>query len=160
MRALFAVLACVAFSSATWSAPWVPPVRDGAWLQNGIKLKQRWNAHETLSDQELSDATLVASYVCAVVDFEKELAQRAATLLQALQSGNPKKRVDPRLLAGMTQAVPILVPLANRDFLANGPSCERASVIVQEATEKVNVRPYADLRNLGTVQVLTGGTRK
>ncbi len=34
----------------------------------------------------------------------------------------------------------------------------KASVIVQEATEKVNVRPYADLRNLGTVQVLTGGT--
>lgn len=36
----------------------------------------------------------------------------------------------------------------------------KASVVVQEATEKVNVRPYADLRNLGTVQVLTGGSRK
>ncbi len=36
----------------------------------------------------------------------------------------------------------------------------KASVIVQEAQEKVNVRPYADLRNLGTVQVLTGGSRK
>ena len=35
----------------------------------------------------------------------------------------------------------------------------KASVIVQEAQEKVNVRPYADLRNLGTVQVLTGGSR-
>jgi rod shape-determining protein MreC len=35
----------------------------------------------------------------------------------------------------------------------------KASVLVQEATEKVNVRPYADLRNLGTVQVLTGGSR-
>ena len=35
-----------------------------------------------------------------------------------------------------------------------------ASVIVQEAQEKVYVRPYADLRNLGTVQVLTGGSRK
>jgi rod shape-determining protein MreC len=35
-----------------------------------------------------------------------------------------------------------------------------ASLIVQEAQEKVNVRPYADLRNLGTVQVLTGGSRK
>jgi rod shape-determining protein MreC len=34
----------------------------------------------------------------------------------------------------------------------------KASVIVQEAQEKVNVRPYADLRNLGTVQVLTGGS--
>lgn len=36
----------------------------------------------------------------------------------------------------------------------------KASVIVQEAQEKVNVRPYADLRNLGTVQVLTGGSRR
>jgi rod shape-determining protein MreC len=36
----------------------------------------------------------------------------------------------------------------------------KASVIVQEAQEKVNVRPYADLRNLGSVQVLTGGSRK
>jgi rod shape-determining protein MreC len=36
----------------------------------------------------------------------------------------------------------------------------KASLIVQEAQEKVNVRPYADLRNLGTVQVLTGGSRK
>jgi rod shape-determining protein MreC len=36
----------------------------------------------------------------------------------------------------------------------------KASVIVQEAQEKVNVRPYADLRNLGTVEVLTGGSRK
>jgi rod shape-determining protein MreC len=36
----------------------------------------------------------------------------------------------------------------------------KASVIMQEAQEKVNVRPYADLRNLGRVQVLTGGSRK
>jgi rod shape-determining protein MreC len=36
----------------------------------------------------------------------------------------------------------------------------KASVIMQEAQEKVYVRPYADLRNLGTVQVLTGGSRK
>ena len=36
----------------------------------------------------------------------------------------------------------------------------KASVVVQEAQEKVNVRPYADLRNLGTVQVLTAGSRK
>jgi rod shape-determining protein MreC len=36
----------------------------------------------------------------------------------------------------------------------------KAPVLMQEATEKVNVRPYADLRNLGTVQVLTGGSPK
>jgi hypothetical protein len=132
MRVLFGILACVAYSSATWSAPWLPPVRDGAWLQNGIKQQQRWNAHESLSEKELSDATLVTSYICAVVDFEKELAQRAAALSQALQDGKNKKPLNPRLLQGMTQAVPILVPLMNRDFIADGPSCDRAGVIVQE----------------------------
>ena len=29
----------------------------------------------------------------------------------------------------------------------------------QEAQQQVHVRPYADLRNLDTVQVLTGGSR-
>jgi rod shape-determining protein MreC len=36
----------------------------------------------------------------------------------------------------------------------------KASIFEQEAQERANVRPYADLRNLGTVQVLTGGSRK
>ena len=36
----------------------------------------------------------------------------------------------------------------------------KASLIEQEAQERSIVRPYADLRNLGTVQVLTGGSRK
>jgi rod shape-determining protein MreC len=36
----------------------------------------------------------------------------------------------------------------------------KAPVLLQEATEKVSVRPYADLRNLGSVQVLTEGSRK
>ena len=63
MRALAAILLCITYNTATWGAPWVPPVRDGAWLQNGIKQQQRWNAHENLSDKELSDATLVTSYV-------------------------------------------------------------------------------------------------
>lgn len=35
----------------------------------------------------------------------------------------------------------------------------RASVVEQEASQQVHVRPYADLRNLDLVQVLTGGTR-
>ena len=132
MRIIFATLACVAYSSATWSAPWLPPVRDGAWLQNGIKQQQRWNGHENLSDRDLSEATLVTSYICAVVDVEKALAQRAATLSQALQDGKKKRHLNPHLLEGMTQAVPILVPLMTRDFIEEGPSCERALVIVQE----------------------------
>lgn len=36
----------------------------------------------------------------------------------------------------------------------------KASLIEQEAQERSIVRPYADLHNLGTVQVLTGGSRK
>jgi hypothetical protein len=133
MRALAFVFVCVSFSAASWAAPWLPPVRDGAWLQNGIKQQQRWNAHETLSDKELSDATLVTSYICAVVDLEKELVQRAALLAGALQAGQKRKQhLDARILQGMTQAVPILVPLMKSDFTTDELSCDRALVIVQD----------------------------
>jgi hypothetical protein len=136
MRATAAILMCITFSAAAWGAPWLPPVRDGAWLQNGIKQQQRWNAHENLSDKELNDATLVASYICAVVDLEKELVQRAALLSGALQAGKKRKHLDPRMIEGMTQAVPILVPLKKGGFNENGPSCERASVIVGDYLSK------------------------
>lgn len=36
----------------------------------------------------------------------------------------------------------------------------RASVVEQEASQRVDVRPFADLRNLDLVQVLTGGSRE
>jgi rod shape-determining protein MreC len=36
----------------------------------------------------------------------------------------------------------------------------KATILEQEAQERSIVRPYADLRNLGTVQVLTGGSRE
>jgi rod shape-determining protein MreC len=36
----------------------------------------------------------------------------------------------------------------------------KATIFEQEAQERANVRPYADLRNLNTVQVLTGGSGK
>ena len=36
----------------------------------------------------------------------------------------------------------------------------RASIFEQEANQQVHVRPYADLRNLDFVQVLTGGSRQ
>ncbi len=36
----------------------------------------------------------------------------------------------------------------------------RASIFEQEANQQVHVRPYADLRNLDFVQVLTGGSRE
>src|SRR3977135_376952 len=110
MRLLIAIMMYISYSAATWGAPWLPPGRDGAWLENRINQQQRWNAHETLSDKELNDATLVTSYICAVVDLEKELARRAALLAGALQDGKKKKHLDPRVLEGMTRAVPILVP--------------------------------------------------
>ena len=36
----------------------------------------------------------------------------------------------------------------------------RASIVEQEASQQVRLRPYADLRNLDLVQVLTGGSRR
>ena len=125
-------MVCIAYHGATWCAPWLPPVRDGAWLQNGIKQQQRWSAHENLSDKELNDATLVTSYICAVVDLEKEMVRRAVLLSEALQAGKKKKHLDPRMLEGITQAAPILVPLMKSDFITDGPSCDRALVIVQD----------------------------
>ena len=136
MRVLAAILTCLTFSATTWGAPWLPPVRDGAWLQNGIKQQQRWNAHENLSDKQLNDATLVASYICGVVDLEKELVQRAAQLSGALQDGKKKRRLDPHLLEGMTRSVPILVPLMQTAFITDGLSCDRALVIVQDFLAK------------------------
>jgi hypothetical protein len=132
MRVLVAILTCITYSAATWGTPWLPPVRDGEWLQNGIKQQQRWTAHENLSDKELNDATFVTSYICAVVDLEKELVQRATQLSEALRAGKKKKHLDPRMLEGMTQAVPILVPLMESDFTTDAPSCDKALVIVRD----------------------------
>jgi hypothetical protein len=136
MRVLAAILPCIAYTAATWGAPWLPPVRDGAWLQNGIKQQQRWNAHENLSDKDLNDATLVTSYICGVVDLEKELVRRAAQLSEALQDAKKKEAPRSAHLEGMTQAVPILVPLMKSDFITDGPSCDRASVIVRDYLAK------------------------
>jgi len=116
-------------------APWVPPVRDGAWLQSGIEQQRRWNAHETLSVEDLNEATLVASYVCAVLDLEKYLVERAELLTGAVD-GKKKPRLDPRLITGMKRAAPILIPLVESNFSSEPPSCERAQVIVHDYLEK------------------------
>ena len=137
MRYLWSFLACVIYSGAAWGAPWLPPVRDGAWLQNGIKQQQRWIAHEKLSDQEVNEATIATAYVCAVVDLERDLVHRAALLAGALDSGKKKKRyLDPGLLKGMRKAVPILIPLATGDFDSANLSCDRAVAIVADYLTK------------------------
>ena len=135
MRHLWAFLACMAYTSVSWGAPWLPPVRDGAWLQNGIKQQQRWTANEKLSDQEINDATIVTAYVCAVVDLEKYLVQRAALLSGAVDSGRKKKPLAPGVLEGMHQAVPILLPLAASDLNATTLSCDKATAIVGKYLE-------------------------
>jgi len=132
MRYLWSVLACLAYCSQSWGAPWLPPVRDGTWLQNGIKQQQRWNAHETLSDPELNEATIVTAYICAISDLEKSLVQRATLLSGALRDGKEKQGLAPGLKEGMRQSVPILVPLAMNDFNAANPSCDKVVSIVRE----------------------------
>jgi len=135
MRYLSAVLAFIAWSSATTGAPQVPRQRDGAWLQNGIRQHQRLNAHEGLSEKDANDALIVTSYVCAVVDLEKYLVQRVDLLGGALEDGK-KRALDPKMLYGMTRALPILVPLMKTDFFTDSPSCERGVVIVRDYLEK------------------------
>jgi hypothetical protein len=135
MRYLWSVLACVIYSSTSWSAPWLPPVRDGTWLQNGIMQQQRSTAHETLSDQQLNDATIVTAYICAVADLEKYLVQRAELLSGALQDAK-KKQLDRAVGDGMRKSVPILLPLMASDFSAGNPSCDKTVLIVRAYLEQ------------------------
>jgi hypothetical protein len=136
MRFLPAVLACVAWSGATTGTAQVPQQRDGAWLQNGIKLHQRMNAHDNLSEKDASEALVATSYVCAVVDLEKYLVQRAELLAGALEDGKKKRPLDPKIFDGMTRALPILVPLMKTDFFADSPSCESVLIIVRDYLEE------------------------
>jgi hypothetical protein len=138
IRHLPAILACLAWSGATAAPPPVSlSVRDGAWLQNGVKLQQRWLAHETLSDEDLSEAKTVKAYVCAVLDLEKYLVERATTLSRALHEGKRKKQhLDPQMLDGMSRALPLVIPLMKTPFLEDSPSCDKAVVIVREYLEK------------------------
>jgi hypothetical protein len=137
MRYLPAVLTLIASSGVIAGTPEQSAPRDGLWLQNGIRQYQRLNAHETVTDKEASDAMAVTSYVCAVVDLEKYLVQRADLLAGALAEGTKKKpHIDARMLNGMAQALPLLVPLMKTSFSTDSLSCDRASVIVGEYLEK------------------------
>jgi hypothetical protein len=125
---------CNAFATGAAAGP---EERDGVWLQNGIKQQQRLSAHESLSEKDAHDALVVSSYICGVVDFEKYLVHRAALLESAVRRGKNKKQpIDPRLLAGMVQALPLVAPLMRTDFLSEDPSCERSVVIVADFLDK------------------------
>jgi len=136
MRLAAFMLVCAAYTSVAAGAAWVPPVRDGTWLQSGVKQQERWSAHETLSEEQLSQATMVTSYVCGVVDLEKYLVERATLLSGAVAGGKKKPRLDPKLLAGMARAAPLIVPLMETDFPNEVPSCDRALAIVRDYLEK------------------------
>jgi hypothetical protein len=104
MRYLMAGLALLVGTGATVAAPTLPSPRDGAWLDNGIQQYVRYNAHQVMSEKETTDATTVSSYICAVVDLEKSLVQRATLLSGAVEKATPRPqavggdeshRVDP-----------------------------------------------------------------
>jgi hypothetical protein len=137
MRYLPAVLVFVTCKALAADLPEAPQGRDGAWLQNGIRQYQRFNAHENLSDKEAKDALVVTSYVCAVVDLEKYLVQRADLLAGALQAGRKKKQyINPEELKGMSAALPMLVPLMETKFFTDSPTCDSVFVIVRDYLDK------------------------
>jgi hypothetical protein len=136
MKYLPKIMALVACSSVTLNAHEEPIQRDGVWLQNGISQYQRFNAHGDMSEKETNYATVVTSYVCAVVDLEKYLVQRANLLAAALEEGKKKNHINPQMLDGMAEALPILVPLMKTNFLTDSPSCDAAIVIVRDYLEK------------------------
>jgi hypothetical protein len=136
MRYLLTTLACLACSGAIATTPLLPPQRDGTWLQNGIKQYHRWGGPQALSDKDTNEATSVTSYICGVVDLEEYLVQRAAQLSRAVQAGKKRQHLDPRLLDGMSRALPMLIPLMDTEFSTDPPPCDRAIIIVWEYMEK------------------------
>jgi hypothetical protein len=132
MKYLPRIVALVACSSVPISAPEVPMQRDGVWLQNGISQYARFNARGDMSEQETNEAMVVTSYVCAVVDLEKYLVQRANLLAAALEDGGNKSHLDPQMLDGMAESLPILVPLMKTHFLTDSPSCFAVFLIVRD----------------------------
>jgi hypothetical protein len=140
MRYFAVMLACATCSSALAGAADELKPHDGAWLQSGIREYQRLNAHESLPDPEASEARAVTSYVCAVVDTHNHLVQRANMLAAALAEGKKRRQhIDPKVLDGMAQALPLIVPLMKTGFSASLPSCERALLIVQDFLQKYPV---------------------
>ncbi len=133
---LVAVLPLVAWNARAADYPQVTQLRDGSWLRTGIKQLERLNAHETLSEQETNDALVVRSYVCAIVDLERYLVLRADLLARAVAEGGKKHRANVERLAGMAAAVPILVPLVQTKFSADGAPCDSVVLTVRDYLNK------------------------
>lgn len=105
---------------------------DGAWLQNGIGLYQRLSRHEKLSEQETSQARVVLSYVCAVVDLERYLVFRTYLLNGAVLDARDESHLNPMELKGIGEALPLLLPLAKTRFFEDNPACDRVLLMVRD----------------------------
>lgn len=106
---------------------------DGAWLRNGIGLYQRLSAsHEKLSEQETSHARAVVSYVCAVVDLERYLVFRTYLLNGAIADARDESHLSAMELKGISEALPLLMPLAKTRFFEDNPSCDRVLLMVRD----------------------------
>jgi hypothetical protein len=132
VRCLLALLAFVAYNGRAADEPEKTQLRDGAWLLNGITQYERLNAHENLSDKDANDALVVRSYVCAIGDLEKYLVQRANLLAGALRQARKHHHTNPEKLDGMSEALPILIPLMRTKFLTESPPCNTIVLVVRD----------------------------
>lgn len=84
-----------------------------------------------------------------------EVGEPGTLVLDYINSSRPLHKGEALVTAGWRSG-----EISSR-FPPNIPIGEvtKASILAQKAGEQVEVRPYADLRNLGFVQVLTGGSR-
>jgi len=129
---LLAVLGFAAYSGRAADEPEKAQQRDGVWLRNGISHYERLNAREGLSDNDASDALIVRSYVCAIVDLEEYLVLRADLLAGAVGDARKRRHINPQKLNGMAEALPILVPLMQTKFSTDSPPCDRIVLIVRD----------------------------
>jgi len=132
MPCFLAVLGFSAYSGRAAEEPEKAQQRDGVWLRNGISHYERLNAHEGLSDSDASDALIVRSYVCAIVDLEEYLVLRADLLAGAVGDARKRRHINPQKLKGMAEALPILVPLMQTKFSTDSPPCDRIVLIVRD----------------------------
>ena len=132
MPCLLAVLGFSAYSGRAAEEPEKAQQRDGVWLRNGISHYERLNAREGLSDNDASDALIVRSYVCAIVDLEEYLVLRADLLAGAVSDARKRRHINPQKLSGMAEVLPIIVPLMQTKFSTDSPPCDRVVLVVRD----------------------------
>ena len=132
------------------------PVLSGDGLAGHVAAVTGGSAQVTLISDHSSavSATVVPGGVQGVV--KPEVGNPQDLILDFLDSSRHVHRGEAVVTAGWrTQDHASLYP-------PNIPVGEvtRASIVEQEADQQVHIRPFADLRNLDLLQVLTGGSRR